>query len=89
MLYVRLGEHQKNTREEPLANPFWNTPWVILERMQHPFIYCANSIRYTLGLVDVCYFFRELVVTLPYNYPSFFYLFTPIPARWRAPRLPE
>ena len=39
MFYVRLGEHQKNTQEEPLANPLkklinfedypqgWCRPW--------------------------------------------------------------
>jgi hypothetical protein len=35
----------------------------------HPLDHWTNSTGHTLGLVDVRYFFRELVATFPYKYP--------------------
>ena len=48
----------------------WNTPWVILGRMRHPLDCWTNSIGCTLGLANVCCFFKELVTALSYKYPS-------------------
>jgi hypothetical protein len=46
--------------------------------MRHPLDHWTNSIGRTLGLVDVRCFFKELVATFSYKYPSLPMFYTPI-----------
>ena len=67
---------QTYTGGPPYVRYFLNIHWIILGHTIHLLDHCVNNTRHTLGLANVCYFFRELVAPLSYKYPYLHSFFT-------------